>query len=253
MRYKIGDNFVCLKRKCKHKFKIDKYFFCPKCLKSVPLNLDDDLNHVYPLLKKFIQICQTKSTEFTNNSDNEKRFYDVFVIILSQFVINRTIQNKYMGNLSVNEYRSKILQDTGIDLHLSFDNMSKYLENVLAFYTLTFHSECIFVMDTYFRKINQKYELISDSNHSAKLLKAIYDKINEPFDPVKNPIRALFEIRNTYHDGNVSKHNQCFKIDRCLFKLRKNVKHNYSTMSHIVFLLERCFPILEKITLSINK
>lgn len=270
---KIGDKHSC-ENGCKQ-FTVDEFFLCPKCLQVVPISLSDILNNIKPIVWRILARIQTRSTKIENENpqkDYERTLYNILKTLLIQMINNLTLQQESMDSEEIyessdnetkeikycKEFFQKMHDKTGIGFPLTIKSLNSYLHNYEAYMTKSFHGECIFQFDSYFRSLNNDFKIAKDKNNKLEkrtsvILKETMRKIEKNFDPLKSPILALAEIRNTYHSNSIPDKDNNFKICCYNFKLEEGKEHHYITLFHVLYLLEKSIQILEYIMDSKDK
>jgi len=271
---KKGDQYAC-ERGC-GTFTVDEFFLCPKCLQVVPSNLEHTLNNIKPIIHRILTRLQIRIQKI--EKEDPQKYYEFILCdrlrtLIIQLFYNLTLQQEGMTPQEIDEsldqqtaeikylaeFFQKMQKLTGIGFPLTIKSRDSYLKNYEAYMTKTFHGECIFQIDSYFRLLNNDYEIAKDNNEkleriTSKILKETIKQLDCCFDKLKNPISALAEIRNTYHNNDIPDNNLRFTINgKHVFKLEKGKPHHFMTLFHVLYLLEKSLPILENIMDNKNK
>lgn len=246
---KVGDNWKCVI--CGEPFTIDQFFLCPKCLQEVPTNLTHTFLNTKPIIDRLLIRFQSQESE--NNGCTYRilcQLYDRLRTLTMQLTYNQWLNHKGLSSFEISALKEKIKEELNWDINYTSENIEGFVGNFLTYETTTYHGECTFAIDWFLQEINSIHSIVDDSRFSsAKITKAVLKKINSPLTEKENPLRALAEIRNTYHNNMISTKNKCFEIDdKYSFILKEGIPHHYVTLFHILFLLEQSLPILENIT-----
>lgn len=246
----IGQTQKC--RKCDKTFSIDENFLCPYCLDALPTTLFHTFIYTKPIIESLLKTIEKIIKGIRKISigfDILIQFYDRVHVLLIQLSFNQLLKCVSFENQDGKELRSFYKKIYNIPVPSTDKQMANLIQNTKIYETTSFYGECVFAIDTFFHRIN-KIININPDDRTAKILKTILKKTNNSLLDENNPIKAILEIRHTFHNNGVPNKSKCFKIKNYSFKLENGKQHHYTTLFHILFLLEQSIVLFE--TLVIN-